>query len=136
MGAGELAAVVGSGFGVDEDAGDLGVIEAEFTFEVGDDVVNGGHGEIVGEGDVAVDLDGVGGAAVAAGEGDLVYVDDFREVERGGAELVFEVLAGGEGSGVGDRGWFGFDVGEQGEDGGDFAAHLGFKLSRDFVGMA
>ncbi len=82
-----LATVVGGGFRVDEDAGDLGVVEAEFAFEVGDDLVDGFHGHVVGKGDVAVDLDAGGGAAVAAGEGDLVDVQDFGEVAGGGAEL-------------------------------------------------
>ena len=68
---------------MDEDSGDLGVVEPELAFELGDDVVDAGHGEIVGQGDVAVDLDAVGGAAVAAGDGDLVDVVDFGEVLGG-----------------------------------------------------
>jgi hypothetical protein len=121
-----LATVVGGGFGVDEDAGYLGVVEAEFAFEVGDDGVNGLHGHVVGEGDVAVDLDGVGGAAVAAGEGDFVDVEDVGEVAGGGAELAFQILAGVYLGGDGDGGGFAFNVGEECGDAGDFAAHVGF----------
>ena len=45
---GGLAAVVGGGFGVDEEAAYFGVFEFEGAFEGGDDVVDFGHGEIVG----------------------------------------------------------------------------------------
>ncbi len=44
----ESAAVVGGGLGVDEEAGDLGAVEFEGVFEGGDDLVDSGHGEIVG----------------------------------------------------------------------------------------
>ncbi len=57
---GRLAAVVGGGFGVDEKAVDLGGVELERAFERGDDGVDAGHGEIVGQGAVAGDLDVVG----------------------------------------------------------------------------
>jgi len=51
-----LAAVVGGGFGVDEEAVDLGGVEFEGAFEGGDDGVDAGHGEVVGEGAVTGDL--------------------------------------------------------------------------------
>ncbi len=51
-----LAAVVGGGFGMDEEAADLGGLEFKSAFEGGDDLVDLGHGEVVGEGAVAVDL--------------------------------------------------------------------------------
>jgi hypothetical protein len=68
-----LAAVVGGGFGVDEETADFGAVEFEGAFEGGDDVVNLGHGEVVGEGAVAVDLD----AVVDAGDEDVVDVEDL-----------------------------------------------------------
>jgi hypothetical protein len=52
-----LAAIVGGWFGMDEKAADLGAIEFEGVLEFGDDLVDAGHGEIVGEGAVTVDLD-------------------------------------------------------------------------------
>ena len=48
-----LAAVVGSGFGVDEEAADFGAFGFEGVFELGDDGVDLGHGEVVGQGAVA-----------------------------------------------------------------------------------
>ena len=58
------AAVVGGGFGVDQEAVDFGGIELECAFEGGDDRVDAGHGEVVGEGAVAGDLDVVGDVVV------------------------------------------------------------------------
>ena len=121
---GALAAVVGGGFGVDEDAGYLGVVEAEFAFEVGDDFVHAGHRELVGEGAVAVDLDAGGGAAVTADYADLVDVDDLGEFGGGFAELAGEVLGGFVLGGVRDGGGLAFDVSEHGGDLGDLVAHL------------
>jgi hypothetical protein len=42
------AAVVGGGFGVDEEAADLGGVEFEGAFEGGDDLVDAGHGRSSG----------------------------------------------------------------------------------------
>ena len=76
------AAVVGGGFGVDEETADLGVVKFEGALEGGDDLVHLGHGEIVGQGAVAIDLD----AVVDAGNEDLVDVEDLREGLRGSAK--------------------------------------------------
>ncbi len=51
------AAVVGGGFGVDEEADDFGGVGFEGGFEGGDGGVDVGHGEVVGQGAVAGDLD-------------------------------------------------------------------------------
>ena len=82
-----LAAVVGGGFRVDEEAADFGDFELEGVFEGGDDLVDAAHGELVGEGAVAGDLE----AVVVAGDGDVVDVQDLGEGEGGAAEGVFEV---------------------------------------------
>lgn len=56
-----LAAVVSSGFGVDEEADDLGAGGFEGGLESGDGGVDVGHGEVVREGAVTGDLDAFGG---------------------------------------------------------------------------
>ena len=81
----ELAAIVGGGFGVDQKPADFGAVEFERVFEFGDDLVDAGHGEIVGEGAVAVDVDTVGSIAVGASDEDLVDVEDLGEGLRGAA---------------------------------------------------
>jgi hypothetical protein len=82
-----LAAVVGGGFGVDEEAGDFGGFEFEGVFEGGDYGVDLGHGQGVGQGAVAVDLD----AVVDAGDEDVVDVEDLGEGFGDAAEAEFEV---------------------------------------------
>ena len=93
--AGWLAAVVGGGFGMDEKAADFGAVEFEGVFEFGDDLVDTGHGEIVGEGAVAVDLDAldaaVGSVVVGAGDEDFVDVEDLGEGPGGSSEADFEL---------------------------------------------
>ena len=134
------AAVVGGGFGVDEEAADFGAVEFEGVFERGDDLVDAGHGKIVGQGAVAVDLDAVTAAVVCrmrdAGDEDVVDVEDLGEGLSGAAEADFELAVAFEGFGTFDGGGFAFDVGEDGGDLGDFAANLGFKLGDEGVGSA
>jgi len=89
--AGWLAAVVGGGFGMDEEAADLGAVEFEGVFEFGDDLVDTGHGEIVGEGAVAVDVDAIGSVVVGAGDEDFVDVEDLGEGLGGAAQADFEL---------------------------------------------
>jgi len=89
--AGWLTAVVGGGVGMDEKAADLGAIDLEGVFEFGDDLVDAGHWEIVGKGAVAIDMDAVGSVAVAAGDEDLVDVEDLGEGLGGAAEADFEL---------------------------------------------
>ena len=76
---------------MDEEAGDLGAVEFEGVFEGGDDLVDSGHGEVVGEGAVAVDLDAVGSVVVGARDEDLVDVEDLGEGSGGAAEADFEL---------------------------------------------
>src|SRR5580704_15768344 len=87
----KLAAVVGGGFGVDEEAADLGAIEFEGVFEFGNDFVHAGHRKIVGQGAVAVDVDAIGSVAVGAGDEDLVDVEDLGEGLGGASEADFEL---------------------------------------------
>ena len=54
---------------MDEEAADFGAIEFEGVFEFGDDLVDAGHGEIVGEGAVAVDLDALDALLAVDSEG-------------------------------------------------------------------
>ena len=70
-----------------------GAASSEVAFELGDDCVDAGHGEVVGQGAVAVDLDAVVGAAVAAGDDDVVDVEDLGEVLGGFAEAALRALA-------------------------------------------
>ena len=123
------AAVVGGGFGVDEEAADFRDFELEGVFEGGNDLVDAAHGELVRHGAVAGDLE----AVVMARDGDVVDVQDLGEGECGVAEGGFEVAIAIEGGGALDGGGFGFDVGEDGGDGGNFAAHLGFQAGDDVV---
>ena len=76
---------------MDEEAADLGGVEFEGAFEGGDDLVDAGHGEVVGQGAVAVDLDAVGAVGVDAGDEDLVDVEDLGEGGGGAAEADFEL---------------------------------------------
>jgi len=87
----KLAAVVGGGLGVDEEAADFGAVEFEGVFEFGDDLVDAGHREVVGEGAVAVDVDAVGSVAVGAGDEDLVDVEDLGEGLRCATKADFEL---------------------------------------------
>ena len=113
---------------MDEEAADLRCIEFEGALEGGDDLVDTGHGEVVGEGAVAVDLDAVGSVVVGAGDEDLVDVEDLWEGSGCAAEADFKLAVALEGVGPLDGGGFAFDVGEDGGDLGDLAAHLGFEL--------
>src|SRR5664279_935768 len=81
-----LAAVVGGGLGVDEEAVDLGRVQFECSFQGGHDGVDASHGKAVGQGAVAGDLGvlvmGAGnavGVRAAAGYVDLVDVEDLGE---------------------------------------------------------
>jgi hypothetical protein len=132
----QLAAIVGRGFGVDEEAADLGVVDFEGAFEGGDDLVNPRHGEVVGQGAVAVDLDTVGSVVMAASDEDFVDVEDLGEGLGGSTEADFELAVAFEGVGALDGGRFAFDVGEDGGYLGDLAAHLGLELGDEGVGCA
>jgi len=129
----ESAAVVGGGFGVDEEAGDFGGVEFEGAFERGDDGVDVGHWEVVGQGAVAVDLNSVAAVIVVvdafvagdAGDEDLVDVEDLGEGRGYAAEADFELAVAFERGGTLDGGGLAFDVGEDGGDFGDFAADFG-----------
>ena len=81
------AAVVGSGFGVDEEAADLGVVEFERVFECGDDLVDLRHGKVVGQGAVAIDLDTI----VDARYEDLVDIENLGECLGDAAQADFEL---------------------------------------------
>ncbi len=121
---------------MDEEAADFGVVELEGVFESGDDLVDLGHGEVVGQGAVAVDLDAVGSIVVGAGDEDLVDVENLGEGLGGAAETDFELAVAFERGGTLDGGGLAFDVGEDGGDLGDFAAHLGLELGDEGVGVA
>ena len=121
---------------MDEEAGDFGAVEFEGVFEGGDDLVDLRHGEVVGEGAVAVDLDAVGSVVVGAGDEDLVDVEDLREGLGAAAEADFELAVALERGGTLDGGGLAFDVGEDGGDLGDLATHLGFELGDEVVGDA
>ena len=72
---------------MDEEAGDFWRVELEGVFEGGDDLVNAGHGEVVGESAVAVDLN----AVMDAGDDDFVDVEDLGEGLRYAAEADFDL---------------------------------------------
>ena len=80
-----LAAVVGGGFGVDQETADLRGFKLEGVLKGGDDLVDVAHGKFVGQGAVAGDLE----AIVVAGDRDVVDVEQLREVAGGVAEGVF-----------------------------------------------
>jgi len=120
-----LAAVVGGGFGVDEEAADLRGVELEGVLEGGDDGVNAGHGEVVWEGAVAAHLEAVGGfvgavaglvflGAAEAGDDHLVDVEDLRKGFGDVAESVFQVAVAVERGRLFDGGGLAFDVVEDG----------------------
>jgi hypothetical protein len=149
-----LAAIVGGGFGMDEEAGDFGGVYFERALQGRDDGMDLGHGEVVGEGAVAVDLDAVGliafrgvaaglvaaglvvGGGSRAGDEDFMDVEDFGEGLGYAAEAEFELAVGFQGGGALDGGGFGFDMGEDGGNLGDLAAHFGFELGDESVGGA
>ena len=105
---------------MDEKTADFGGVELEGVFEGGDDLVDAGHGEIVGESAVAVDLD----AVVYASDEDFVDVEDLGEGLSGATETDFELAVAFEGDGTLDGGGFAFDVSEDGGDLGDVAADV------------
>ena len=125
------AAVVGGGFRVDEEAADFRGCELIGVFEGGDDLVDAGHGELVRQGAVTVHLD----AVVVAGDVNVMDVEDFGEGGGYATECGFELV------GVGfvlfewllDGGGFGFDVGEDGGDVGDFSLDGGFQMIDEVV---
>ena len=119
---------------MDEETADFGGVKLEGVFEGGDDLVNAGHGKIVGESAVTVDLDAVGAVVVGAGDEDFVNVEDLGEGLGAAAETDFELAVAFEGGGALDGGGFAFDVGKDGGDFGDFAADVGFKLCDEGVG--
>lgn len=126
------AAVVGCGFGVDEQARDVRGGELVGVFQGRDDLVNSTHGEAVGERTVAVDLD----AVVVGGHFDIVDVEDLGELAGGGAQLLFQktsMFAGFLERGGLNGSRLGLDVGENRIDGGDFAAYVGFKPGYYFM---
>src|SRR5277367_2490781 len=129
-----LAAIVGGGFGVDEEAVDLRAVELEGVFELGDDLVDAGHGEIVRQSAMAVDLDTVGAVVVGAGDEDLVDVENLGEGGGDAAEADFELAVAVVRGGALDGGWLAFDVGEDGGDLGDVAADVGLELGDEGVG--
>ena len=63
-------------------------------------------------------------------------VEDLGEGCGDAAEAEFEVAVAFERGGVLDGGGLGLDVGEDGGDLGDLAAHLGFELGDEVVGVA
>ena len=131
-----LTAVIWRRLGVEEDAGDLRMLQSERAFEICDDLVNAGHGKVVWQCAVAVHLNGEAGAGVAAREGNLVDIENFGKGTSSVAELCFKVGRRAE-LGVGGDGFrFAFDVGEQGGDAGDLAADGAFQLRDDGVGVA
>ncbi len=74
-------AVVSGGFGMDEDSVDFGAEKFEAVFKRGDDVVDLLHGQFVGQGAVAGDLQVVSEAT----DGDVVDVEDGWQLGGGGA---------------------------------------------------
>ena len=74
---------------MDEEAGDFGGLQFEGVFEGGDYGVDPGHGEVVGQGAVAVDLDAV--VDVGAGDEDVVDVEDLGEGVGDAAQTELEV---------------------------------------------
>ena len=76
---------------MNKEAADFGAVEFECVFECGDDLVDAGHGEIVGQCAVAVDLDPVGSVVVGAGDEDLVDVEDLGEGLSGAAKTNFQL---------------------------------------------
>ena len=121
---------------MNEEAADLGGVEFEGVFERGDDLVDPGHGEVVGQGAVAVDLDAVGAIVVGASDEDLVDVEDLGEGLGGTAEANFELAVAFERDGTLDGGGFALDVSEDGCDFGDVAADIGLKPGDQVVGCA
>ena len=78
-----VVVVVANGFGVDEDAVDVGGFEFELVFEAGDDVVDVLHLEGVREGAVAGDVEAVADAS----DDDVVDVEDLWEAPGGVAQM-------------------------------------------------
>ena len=97
---------------MDEEAADLRCIEFEGALEGGDDLVDTGHGEVVGEGAVAVDLDAVGSVVVGACDEDLVDIENLGEGAGDAAEADFELTVAFEGRRALDGGGFALDVSE------------------------
>ena len=125
---------------MDEQAIDLGSVEFERPFQRSDHGVDAFHGQIVGQRAVAADLDVVagvtGGADAAASDKDLVDIEDLRKLGGDVAEADFEFAIAFQRSGGLDGRGLAFDVGENGDDGGDLAAHLGLQVGDQFVGLA
>ena len=117
---------------MDEETADFGGVKLEGVFEGGDDLVNAGHGKIVGESAVTVDLD----AVVHASDEDFVDVEDLGEGLSSATETDFELAVAFEGDGTLDGSGLAFDVCEDGRDLGDVAADIGFKLGDEGVGGA
>ena len=96
------------------------------------------HGQVVGQGAVAVDLD----AVVVRRRGARVMVMSWmsrisgklRATSRSWLRALW--LSRSSCGGLDDGGGLGFDVGEDGGDLGDFAAHVGFERGDDVVGLA
>lgn len=119
------AAVVGGGFGMDEEPAYFGGVQFEGAFEGGDDGVDLRHGKVVGERAVAVDLDAVANTS----DEDLVDVENLREGGGGTAEAELKLAIAFEGYRSLDGGGFALDMGEDGGDLGNLATHLGLELS-------
>ena len=105
---------------MDEKAADFGGVEFESILKSGNDLVDAGHGKVIRQGAVAVDLD----AIVHAGDEDFVDVEDFGEGLSGASEADFELAVAFEGDGPLDGGGFAFDVSEDRGDFGDVAADV------------
>lgn len=127
-----LAAIVGGRFGVDEEAADLGFVEFEGVLEGGNDLVDAGHGKVVGQRAVAVDLD----AVVNSGDEDLMDVENLGEGLGSAAEADFELAVVFERDGPLDGGGLAFDVSEDGGDLGDVAAYVALELGDEGVSVA
>jgi len=132
--------VVGLWFGVDQDFVDFRALEFEAVFEGSDDFVDALHGELVGQGAVAGELD----VFAAATYENLVDVEDFGEFVSGAQELPLDAMgfafattgfSAGEGALALDRGGLALDVGEDGPEFGNFAEELVFHSGNEIVGV-
>ena len=67
-------AVIGLGFGVDQDSEEFWSVLFEADFQSGLDVVDTGEGHVIADGDVAGDIE----TSANAFEDEFVRIDDFR----------------------------------------------------------
>src|SRR6185437_7728395 len=130
------AAGIGGRFGMNQQAADLGSVEFEGAFQCGDDGMDLSHGQIVRQGAVAAYLDAIGSVAMGAGYEDLVDVENLRKGRGSAAEADFELAVTFDRCRPLNSGGLALDVGNDGRDSGDFAAHLGFEPGSQGVGVA